>query len=208
MVNLEWNEVKGYNRHFNYNGNVDNNVKLPKLEELVIICKEDKNFDSYEVGYLVEGDYGLKFVNRLYSIDLVDGLKWAYFNKPATKNNLHFGVAFYDENGENFKDNIPNIIDVGRNKDLLLETVFKLNNKGCSNITTFTFIEPCTYEYTWDYVCTHKVSTEFTAVDLIKMLQEKVEAEGDMPIVIPGKVGEVNPNYIGSQDDNFILTRI
>ena len=39
MVNLEWNEVKGYNRHFNYNGNVDNNVKLQKLEELVIICK-------------------------------------------------------------------------------------------------------------------------------------------------------------------------
>ena len=27
MVNLEWNEVKGYNRHFNYNGNVDNNVR-------------------------------------------------------------------------------------------------------------------------------------------------------------------------------------
>lgn len=87
---------------------------------------------------------------------VIDGIKWARFNKPETQNNKRYGIAYLDEYGNGFSDGIPNIIEV--EKETMEQTVNKLKEKGYRRITIFSYVLPCTFNYDWDYVESHKVS--------------------------------------------------
>lgn len=79
---------------------------------LIFFRQNDKSrtdYDLYFVGYFYEDNYGVNIsnltLNSIHSIH--DGIKWARFNKPETKNNLGYGIAYLNQYGDNFYDDIP-----------------------------------------------------------------------------------------------------
>ena len=157
---LDWKIIKGINNKMNYYGNVENGVELPELNEEVLFCRTnyaDDKKDIYFAGYIYSGDYGLELVNPIVGgVEmLTDGVKWARFNKPETDNNIGYAIAYIDENGNNFVQDVPNIIAV--EKDQIETNIEKLTKMGCSDITVFKYINPCTYAYNWEYVLEHKI---------------------------------------------------
>ena len=136
-------------------------MELPDLNEEVLICKpsyRDKTKDIYFSGYFYEDRYGLILINTISgSADsVVDGIKWARFNKPETQNNKRYAIAYLDEYGKGFLKDIPNIIEDEEN--VIKQTINELNEKGCTKVTAFSYILPCTFNYDWDYIDSHKVS--------------------------------------------------
>ena len=83
---------------------------------------------------------------------LEDGTKWARFNLPETSNNLRYAIACLDQEGNNFYQGIPYLINVGKEKGRIEEAVEKLKKENYKEITPFTYIEPCTFQYDWKYV--------------------------------------------------------
>lgn len=134
---------------------------MPELNEEVLFCRpsyRDKTKDIYFSGYIYESSYNLQLVNSIVGgvEPVVDGIKWARFNKPETQNNKRYAVAYLDEYGKSFLKDIPNIVEV--EKDAIEQLVYELKEKGYTRITPFSYILPCTFDYNWDYVKTHKVS--------------------------------------------------
>ena len=157
---LDWNEIIGINKDMNYMGNVENGVILPELDEEVIFCRHgyrDDTQDIYFSGCIFESKYGLELTNScINGTEMVaDGIKWARFNKPETENNIGYAIAYLDENDNGFKKDIPNIVKI--EKDEINEKIGILNRNGYSKITVFKYIKPCTFQYNWDYVNSHKV---------------------------------------------------
>lgn len=111
----------------------------------------------YFSGYIYESEYNLQLFNLIVggSEPVVDGIKWARFNKPETKNNKRYGISYLDECGNGFSKDIPNIIEV--EKDKIERVVNDLKEKGCTRIVPFSYILPCTFDYNWDYIENHKV---------------------------------------------------
>ena len=158
---LEWKEVHGMNEKLNHVGNIKCGVNLPELNEEVLFCRSsyrDNTKDIYFSGYIYEGRYGLTLVNLISGgVDsVVDGIKWARFNKPETQNNKRYAVAYLDEYGKGFLKDIPNIVEV--EKDTIEQLINELREKGYTRITPFSYILPCTFDYDWDYIEAHKVS--------------------------------------------------
>lgn len=158
---LEWKEIQGMKEKVNYIGQKKYGVDLPELNEEVLFCRSsyrDKTKDIYFSGYIYEGDFGLQLVNSIVEgiEPVVDGIKWARFNKPETQNNKRYGIAYLDEYGKGFLKDIPNIIEV--ESDVIEQTIIELKEKGCKKITAFSCISPFTFDYDWDYIESHKVS--------------------------------------------------
>lgn len=158
---LEWKEIQGMKEKVNYIGNRESGVNLPELNEEVLFCRSsyrDKTKDIYFSGYIEEDRYGLKLVNSISGgvESVVDGIKWARFNKPETQNNKRYGIAYLDEHGNGFLKDIPNIIEVDKNE--IERSINCLKEKGCTRITPFYYILPCTFDYNWDYIESHEVS--------------------------------------------------
>ena len=158
---LDWKEIKGLKKDINYRGQKEYGVDLPELNEEVLFCRpgyRDKTTDIYFSGYIYEGDYNLQLVNSIVGgvEPVVDGIRWARFNKPETQNNKIYCIAYLDEYGNGFSKRIPNIVEV--EKDKIEQMTNNLKEKGYTRITPFSCILPCTFDYDWDYVETHKVS--------------------------------------------------
>lgn len=158
---LEWKEIQGMKEKVNYIGNSESGVNLPELNEEVLFCRSsyrDKTKDIYFSGYIEEDRYGLKLVNSISGgvESVVDGIKWVRFNKPETQNNKRYRIAYLDEHGNGFLKDIPNIIEVDKNE--IERSINFLKEKGCTRITPFSYILPCTFDYNWDYIESHKVS--------------------------------------------------
>ena len=158
---LEWNEIIGIDNNMNYFGNRQNGVVLPEMNEEVLFCRScfyDESKDMYFSGYITEGRYGLILVNNITggTIDDLNGIKWARFNKPKTNNNVGYAIAYLDEYGNGCIGNTPNIIDVLKNE--IEQKTLELKNKGYSKITVFDYIKPCTYMYDWDYINNNKIN--------------------------------------------------
>lgn len=158
---LEWKEIQGINEKLNHIGNIKCGVNLPELNEEVLFCRSnyrDKTKDIYFSGYIDEDRYGLNLVNSITGgvESVVDGIKWARFNKPETQNNKRYAVAYLDEYGKGFLKDIPNIIEV--EEDAIERSINILKEKGCTRIVPFSYILPCTFDYDWNYIESHKVS--------------------------------------------------
>ena len=158
---LEWNEIIGIDNNMNYFGNLQNGVVLPEENEEVLFCRPcfyDESKDMYFSGYIIQGRYGLCLVNSVTGgiIDNLNGIKWARFNKPKTINNVGYAIAYLDDHGNGYIDNIPNIIDVSKNE--IEQKIVELKNKCYSEITVFDYIKPCTYMYDWDYIDKNKIN--------------------------------------------------
>lgn len=157
---LEWNEIIGIDNNMNYFGNRKNGVVLPEINEEVLFCHScfyDESKDMYFSGYIIEGRYGLSLVDTVTSgtIDDLNGIKWARFNKPKTNNNVGYAIAYLDEHGNGYIRNIPYIIDVLKNE--IEQKIVELKNRDYSKITVFDYIKPCTYMYDWDYINNNKI---------------------------------------------------
>lgn len=101
---LEWKEIAGVKKSINYRGHKEYGVYLPELNEEVLFCRSnyrDKTRDIYFSGYIYEDNCGLQLVNSIVggTEPVIDGIKWARFNKPETKNNIIYGIAYLDEYG-------------------------------------------------------------------------------------------------------------
>lgn len=160
---LDWKIINGLNNNYNYCINVSNGVDLPKVNEEVLFCRNDyRNIkkDIYFSGHIYENKYGLSLVNSSTGgvESLVDGIYWTRFNMPKTINNTGYAIAYVDKNGNNFEQDIPYIIRVS-NKNIF-ENIEKLKKKGYSKITVFDYIEPCSFEYNWDYIIQHKLDIQ------------------------------------------------
>ena len=158
---LKWNEIIGIDNNMNYFGNRQNGVILPEENEEVLFCRScfyDESKDMYFSGYIIERRYGLCLVNSVTGgfIYNLNGIKWARFNKPKTNNNVGYAIAYLDEHGNGYIDNIPNIIDVSKNE--IEQKIVELKNKCYSEITVFDYIKPCTYMYDWDYINNNKIN--------------------------------------------------
>lgn len=158
---LDWKEIQGLKKDINYRGQKEYGVDLPELNEEVLFCRpdyRDKAKDIYFSGYIYEGRYNLQLVNSIVGgiEPVVDGIKWARLNKPETQNNKIYCIAYLDEYGNGFSKEIPNIVEV--EKDIVEQMANNLKEKGYTRITPFSCILPCTFDYDWDYVETHKVS--------------------------------------------------
>lgn len=153
---MKWNKITNINKKMNYSGNITNGVKLPELGKLVLLYyKNNYNKDCYVGAYLIEGNFGLKFVLPDGSVkEDINNTMWSYFDLPFTDNNTGYALAYKDELGNNFMDNIPNIVEIINIRDILNMTK-KLQNRGYSDITLFKYKKPCTYEYNWDYIKEH-----------------------------------------------------
>lgn len=84
---LEWKEIQGINEKLSHLGNINYGVDLPELNEEILICRSnyrDETRDIYFSGYICEDKYGLKLVNSISGgiESVVDGVKWARFNRP------------------------------------------------------------------------------------------------------------------------------
>lgn len=157
---LDWKEIKGLNNNYNYCANVNNGVELPDVNEEVLFCRSNyRNAikDIYFSGYIYENKYGLSLVNSSTGgiESLVDGIYWARFNMPKTINNTGYAIAYLDKNGNNFVQDVPNIITV--DKEFILDQIKKLEEIGCSQITVFDYMKPCNFAYNWNYVIEHKI---------------------------------------------------
>ena len=158
---LEWNEIIGIDNNMNYFGNRQNGVVLPEINEEVLFCRPcfyDEYKDMYFSGYIIEERYGLSIVDAATSgtINDLNGIKWARFNKPKTNNNVGYAIAYLDEHGNGYIRNIPNIIDVLKNE--IEQKIVELKNKGYGKITVFDYIKPCTYMYDWNYINKNKTN--------------------------------------------------
>lgn len=157
---LEWKEIQGMNEKLDHTGNIKFGVDLPELNEEVLFCRSnyrDKTNDIYFSGYIDEDRYGLKLVNSITGgvESVADGIKWARFNKPETQNNKRYGIAYLDEHGKGFLKDIPNIIEV--DKDEIERSINSLKEEGCTRIMPFSYILPCTFDYNWNYIESHKM---------------------------------------------------
>lgn len=157
---MKWVEVKGLKEGFNYFGQTNNGVKLPDLGEEVLFCRpsyQNKKVDCYFNGVIEERVNGLVLYNKVTcSYDtLVDGIKWARFNKPNTENNIGYALAYKDVNGNNYLGNVPCMIEIVL-EDKEIQTQH-LKRFGCKQVTCFKFQKPCTYKYTWEYVNANRV---------------------------------------------------
>lgn len=78
---LKWNEIKGYDKNKSYTWQ-NESVKLPKLNEIIMILKPEKKVPF--VGYFEEKEFeGVRIYDTLISGELgriKDGIKWARFN--------------------------------------------------------------------------------------------------------------------------------
>lgn len=78
---LKWNEIKGYDKNKGYTWQ-DESVKLPNLNEIIMILKPEKKVPF--VGYFEEKELeGVRMYDTLISGELgriKDGIKWARFN--------------------------------------------------------------------------------------------------------------------------------
>lgn len=158
---LDWKEIKGIRKGITYRGHKEYGVDLPELNEEVLFCRSnyrDKTKDIYFSGYIYENDCGLQLVNSIVGgiESVIDGIKWTRFNKPETKNNVGYGIAYLDAYGNGVLKDTPNIIKI--ETDLIEQTINDLKDKGYTKITTFSYILPCTFDYNWDYIETHKVT--------------------------------------------------
>ena len=160
---LEWNEIKGINNNYNYRGNVNNGVKLPNLNEIVLFCREDykdeKRRDIYFDGFIQEGKHGLVYINNVVCSTslLQDGIMWARFNKPKTKNNIGYAIAYLDRDGNGFCKDTPYITLVDKKEDLLCK-IEQLSQEENKRITAFEYINPCDFaNWNWEYIDINKV---------------------------------------------------
>lgn len=158
---LEWNEIIGIDNNMSYCGNHRNGVVLPEENEEVLFyrsCFYDETKDMYFSGYITEGRYSLIIINSVTGgiINDLNGIKWARFNKPKTNNNVGYAIAYLDEYGNGYINNIPNIIDVLKNE--IEQKIVELKNRNYSKITVFDYIKPCTYMYDWDYIDKNKIN--------------------------------------------------
>lgn len=158
---LEWNEIIGIDNNMNYFGNRQNGVVLPEINEEVLFCRScfyDESKDMYFSGYIIEERYGLIIVDAATSgtINDLNGIKWARFNKPKTNNNVGYAIAYLDNHGNDYISNIPYIVDVSKNE--ITQKIVELKNKGYSKITVFDYIKPCTYMYDWNYIDKNKIN--------------------------------------------------
>ena len=92
---LDWNEIIGINKDMNYMGNVENGVVLPELGEEILFCRpsyRDDTQDIYFSGHIFESKYGLELTNSSIGGTemVIDGIRWARFNKPETENNIGY----------------------------------------------------------------------------------------------------------------------
>lgn len=152
---LEWKEINGIHNEMSYFGNKNIGVNLPELNEKVLFCLpsyHDNAKDIYFSGYFCERCEGIYLINQVTegAERIRDGILWARFNEPKTENNVGYAIAYLDEKGENFKGNIPNIVQVRKSE--IPEKIKELKEKGFSHITPFKFIFPCTFKYDWEYV--------------------------------------------------------
>lgn len=159
MDKLEWNTINGIDNKLNYRGNIEKGVKLPNIGETVLFCAPsyaDEKNDLYISGEIQEREHGLNIVypTGMYG-SVIDGIKWARFNMPYTKNNTGYGLAYKDETGKDFSQNHPNIIQV--EKEELEQKIEELKVKGCSNIIAFKYIKPCSFDYDWEYIKKNEV---------------------------------------------------
>lgn len=162
---LDWKEIKGIKKGINYKGHKEYRVDLPELNEEVLFCRpsyRDETKNIYFSGYIYEDNYGLQLVNSIVGgiEPVANGIKWTRFNKPETKNNVKYGIAYLNEYGNGFLKDIPNIIEV--EEDMIEQTLNDLNEKGYIRITIFSYISPCTFDYNWDYIESHKKSEKPT----------------------------------------------
>lgn len=160
---MKWNKIEGFDKKLNYRGNIEKGVCLPKLNEEVLFCRpsyNDPKKDIYFSGYIYEGNYGLVLVNSVFNgIESFDECyTWTRFERPKTKNNIGYAIAYTDKNGEGFIENIPYIKIV--NLENFNEKIQELKNKDFKNITLFEYIKPCTYMYDYEYIKNHMINIE------------------------------------------------
>lgn len=139
---MEWYTIGAIDRNLSYYGNRNNGACLPDLDEEVLFCTESFNQqgkDIYFVGKLVEKNGWLCIESGVLpgTLDLTSTTAWARFNKPWTKNNTKLAVAFGTG---------PQIAR------LESDTLAKLEKEGYNDIIVFKYQEPCTFDYTWEYV--------------------------------------------------------
>lgn len=157
---LDWVEIKGLNQRMSYDSNIENGVKLPELKEEVLFCMtdyKDETKDSYFVGYIGESENGLKLVHPfLNGVEpFTENIQWARFNKPETKNNIGYAIAYIDENGNNFHKNIPYIVTV--KKEEVRTKMKEFTEAGYLKIIAFSYVQPCTFQYDWEYIEKHMI---------------------------------------------------
>ena len=159
---LKWFEIKGLDQNLDYEAN-NKDVLLPDLDEDVLFCMtdyKDETKDAYFVGHISEDENGLKLVNSFQnSIEpFMEDIKWARFSKPRTKNNTGYAIAYLDKDGNNFQGNIPYIVTV--EKDDIETKLKEFMEEGYVKITVFSYLQPCTFQYNWNYIEKNKVKYE------------------------------------------------
>ena len=171
---LKWNKVGNIDRKLNYIGNIKNGANLPEINKIVLLFVreyESLNKNKYKCisGYFTETDDGIRMIlSNGNTSEITDKTRWAYINFPddiiednstlLNKNDITaeigYALAYKDEHGNNFIDNIPNIVEIINIRDIL-DMTKKIQNRVYSDITLFTYKKPCTYEYNWDYIKEH-----------------------------------------------------
>ena len=161
---LEWNEIRGFDKRLNHRINVENGVNLPDLNEEVLFYRTDYRDATRDIcflGYVEDDDDGVvRMINLCDGGEnsIFDGLKWSRFNKPWTKNNTGYAIAYLNEYGHNFTGDIPFIVRV--KQDNVENMVNEFQKMNYSKITVFNYMKPCTFQYDWDYIMKNEVAKE------------------------------------------------
>lgn len=97
----KWNEIIGYDNEKDYNWQ-DESVKLPKLNEEVLISWQDKQRPNRSpfVGYFKQTEFGVQTIisanDGMDFCPLQNGMRWRRFNQPDMREKIKEYISELD----------------------------------------------------------------------------------------------------------------
>lgn len=109
----KWNEIIGYDNEKDYNWQ-DESVKLPKLNEEVLISWQDKHRPNRSpfVGYFKQTEFGVKTIisanDGMDFCPLQNGMRWHRFNQPDMREKVKEYINELDTEIRKLEDLLKN----------------------------------------------------------------------------------------------------